>query len=192
MGQPHLTPPETYDTQNIPSHNSIENMGADDSKHNNQIIVGCRKLKSEAQRKRELKDDEYTCSVHGCEKEISLDKRPRYYPELWTKHRRKCQEIKKIESAEQHSTAASSFEISGPRLTTFWEWRTLVKATVSRQTELSCNEGQDREIRIFLSACLQRGDRPWAYCYSTTKEIEERKIGTVYFDTYQTSKSKTA
>ncbi|KAG1778532.1 hypothetical protein EV702DRAFT_157787 [Suillus placidus] len=32
-------PSETYDTQNAPSHNFLENMGADDSKHDNQFIT---------------------------------------------------------------------------------------------------------------------------------------------------------
>ncbi|KAG1891505.1 hypothetical protein F4604DRAFT_1528788, partial [Suillus subluteus] len=101
---PSHPPSETHDTENAPSHNFIENMGADDRKHNIQVIAGCRKLKTEAQRKRELEDDEYTYSVHptsvrchGCEKEISLDKRSRYYPGLWSKHRRKCRGIQKME-----------------------------------------------------------------------------------------------
>lgn len=46
-----------------------------------------RKRKTEDQRKRELEEDEYTANVTatsvtcvGCHKEISLDKRSRYYP----------------------------------------------------------------------------------------------------------------
>ncbi|KAG2147307.1 hypothetical protein BD769DRAFT_1345826 [Suillus cothurnatus] len=102
---PSRPPSATHDTKNTPSHNFIENIGANDSKHDNQFITGCRKQrKSEAQRKRELEDDEYTYSVyptsvrcHGCEKEISLDKRFRYYPGLWIKHKKKCRGIQKIE-----------------------------------------------------------------------------------------------
>jgi hypothetical protein len=102
---PSHPPSEIYDTQNALSHNSIENVGADDSKHDKQFIAGHRKQKkNEARRKRELKDDEYTYSVrptsvrcHGCKKKIRLDKRSRYYPGLWTKHRRKCRGIQKIE-----------------------------------------------------------------------------------------------
>lgn len=98
-------PSKTHDTQNTLSHSSIKSMGADDSKHDDQFSAGRRKKKKkEAQRKRELEDDEFTYRVrptsvrcHGCKKKIRLDKRSRYYPGLWTKHRRKCRGIQKIE-----------------------------------------------------------------------------------------------
>lgn len=100
-------PSEPDDTQDAlsPLHDSNENMGATDGRHDEPFIAGFNKQrKSEAQRKRELEDDEYTYSVRpasvrcrGCNREISLDKRSRYYPGLWTKHRGKCARIQKIE-----------------------------------------------------------------------------------------------
>ncbi|KAH7891023.1 hypothetical protein F5I97DRAFT_1964421 [Phlebopus sp. FC_14] len=63
-----------------------------------------RKRKTENQRRLELESDEYTANVTatsvtciGCRKEISLDKRSRYYPGLWTKHRSKCPDIERLE-----------------------------------------------------------------------------------------------
>ncbi|KIJ21186.1 hypothetical protein PAXINDRAFT_96055 [Paxillus involutus ATCC 200175] len=65
-----------------------------------------RKRKTENQRKLELEEDEYTSDVTatsvicvGCHKPISLDKRSRYYPGLWLKHRGKCPDIEKLERA---------------------------------------------------------------------------------------------
>lgn len=62
-----------------------------------------RKRKTEEQRKRELEEDEFTADVTvtsvtcvGCGKQISLDKRSRYYPGLWVKHRNKCPDVEKI------------------------------------------------------------------------------------------------
>ncbi|KAG1828615.1 hypothetical protein EV424DRAFT_1384483 [Suillus variegatus] len=213
------SPSETYDTQNAPSHNVIGKMGADDNKCDGQFIAGCHKQqrKSEGQRKQELEDDEYTYSVcptsvrcRGCEKEISLDKRSRYYPGLWTKHREKCRGIRRIEedklnksatregvcpwSAERCSNAASSFKTENPWADGILRVASSVESNISRQMELSDDEELpeegDRDIPFstlneqFYNECWQRGDdRPWAYRYSTTKEIEERTIGTVYFDT---------
>ncbi|KAG2141824.1 hypothetical protein DEU56DRAFT_697695, partial [Suillus clintonianus] len=100
---PSHPPSETHDTRNAPSppHDSTENMGVTDGCH----IVGCSKQRrNEGQRKQELEDDGYTYNVRpisvrcrGCKKDISLDKRSRYYPGLWTKHRNKCPGIQKIE-----------------------------------------------------------------------------------------------
>jgi hypothetical protein len=63
-----------------------------------------KRRKKEDQRKQELEDDEYTEDVQpksvrcrGCQKAISLDKRSRYYPGLWVKHRGKCPGILKLE-----------------------------------------------------------------------------------------------
>ncbi|KAG1780954.1 hypothetical protein EV702DRAFT_1076529 [Suillus placidus] len=71
--------------------------------HNDEVIVGGQR-KNEDERKQELEDDEYTEDVQftsvrccGCQKVISLDKRRRYYPGLWDKHRGKCPGILKIE-----------------------------------------------------------------------------------------------
>lgn len=62
-----------------------------------------RKRKTEEQRKRELEGDEFTADVTvtsvtcvGCGKQISLDKRSRYYPGLWVKHRNKCPDVEKL------------------------------------------------------------------------------------------------
>ncbi|KAG2067343.1 hypothetical protein BDR04DRAFT_1105251 [Suillus decipiens] len=100
-------PPELDDAQNIPSPPPVpnENIGAADGRLDEAFIAGYSKQrKSEAQRKQELENDEYTYSVrptsvrcHGCDREISLDKRSRYYPGLWTKHRGKCAGVQKIE-----------------------------------------------------------------------------------------------
>ena len=56
------------------------------------------------QRKQQLEQDEYAKNVTtnsvvcaGCNKEISLDKRSKYYPGLWLKHRRKCPSLEKLE-----------------------------------------------------------------------------------------------
>lgn len=66
---------------------------------------GCeRKRRTLEQRKLELEQDEYAKNVTmksvvcgGCYKEISLDKRSKYYPGLWLKHRGKCPSIEKLE-----------------------------------------------------------------------------------------------
>ncbi|KAG2143744.1 uncharacterized protein EDB93DRAFT_1061347, partial [Suillus bovinus] len=90
-----------------PPHDSNGSMSATDGRHDGPFIrvADFRKQRqTEAQRKQDLKDDEYTYNVRpisvmcrGCDKEISLDKRSRYYPGLWMKHRRKCAKIGKIE-----------------------------------------------------------------------------------------------
>ncbi|KIJ65370.1 hypothetical protein HYDPIDRAFT_187193 [Hydnomerulius pinastri MD-312] len=71
-----------------------------------------RKRKTEVQRKLELEEDQYASNVTatsvvclGCHKEISLDKRSRYYPGLWIKHRGKCPDIEKLERARRGRTA---------------------------------------------------------------------------------------
>jgi hypothetical protein len=60
--------------------------------------------KKEFQRKQELEDDEYAVDVkpksvkcRGCQRSLKLDKRSRYYPGLWLKHRKKCRDILKME-----------------------------------------------------------------------------------------------
>ncbi|KAG1764134.1 hypothetical protein EDD22DRAFT_755702, partial [Suillus occidentalis] len=88
------------------THDAMSPIGdSEGTRHDEPFIAGFSKQrKSEAQRKRELQDDVYTYSVRptsvrcrGCHKEISLDKRSRYYPGLWTKHRKKCTRIQKME-----------------------------------------------------------------------------------------------
>jgi hypothetical protein len=83
-----------------------------------------------------------------------------------------------------------------------------VESNISRQTKLSDDEDPeegDQDIPFsskfvfavsehccslrtlalneqFYNECWQKGDGPWAYRYSTTKEIKERTIHTVYSD----------
>ncbi|KAG2153727.1 uncharacterized protein EDB93DRAFT_1134344 [Suillus bovinus] len=68
------------------------------------IAGGRKRRKKEDERKQELEDDEYTEDVQPtsvtcreCQKAITIDKRSRYYPGLWLKHRGKCPGIRKIE-----------------------------------------------------------------------------------------------
>jgi hypothetical protein len=63
-----------------------------------------KKHKKEHQRKQELEADEYTEDVkpksvkcRGCQRPLKLDKRSRYYPGLWLKHKKKCRGILKME-----------------------------------------------------------------------------------------------
>ncbi|KAG2340647.1 hypothetical protein BDR05DRAFT_966494 [Suillus weaverae] len=101
--------------------------------HDDEVIAGgTKQRKNEDERKQDLEDDEYTEDVQptsvrccGCQKVISLDKRRRYYPELWDKHRGKCPGILKIERDKKLTSrrdwvfpsnlppAASSFDASG-------------------------------------------------------------------------------
>ncbi|KAF8448742.1 hypothetical protein L210DRAFT_3523019 [Boletus edulis BED1] len=68
------------------------------SSNNPWISTGCeRKRRTLEQRKVELEQDEYARRITtksvvcgGCDREISLDKRSKYYPGLWYKHRSKC------------------------------------------------------------------------------------------------------
>ncbi|KAG1775975.1 hypothetical protein EV702DRAFT_1198885 [Suillus placidus] len=99
--------------------------------HNVEVIAGGQR-RNEDERKQDLEDDEYTEDVQptsirccGCHKVISLDKRRRYYPGLWDKHRGKCPGILKIERDKKLTSgrdwvfpsnlppAASSFDASG-------------------------------------------------------------------------------
>ena len=72
------------------------------------ISSGCeRKRRTLEQRRLELEQDEYAKNVMtksvvcgGCHKEISLDKRSKYYPGLWLKHKGKCPSIEKLEVSE--------------------------------------------------------------------------------------------
>ncbi|KAG1843131.1 hypothetical protein DFJ58DRAFT_916027 [Suillus subalutaceus] len=84
----------------------------------------------EGERKEDLENDEYTEDVQptsvwcrGCQKAISLDKRSRYYPGLWVKHRGKCPGILKMEKdklalrrdwiySSNPESAAGSFDMS--------------------------------------------------------------------------------
>ncbi|KAG2083836.1 hypothetical protein BD769DRAFT_1397883 [Suillus cothurnatus] len=112
--------------QLVPKSSGINNCNRDD-----EVIASISKRrKKEDQRKQELEDDEYTEDVQpksvrcrGCQKAISLDKRSRYYPGLWVKHRGKRPRILKLETdkklarsplnPEQHPPATSPFDASG-------------------------------------------------------------------------------
>ncbi|KAJ7035391.1 hypothetical protein C8F04DRAFT_529264 [Mycena alexandri] len=59
--------------------------------------------RSEAERRRALETDPWTLSVtphevvcRGCRRTIKLDRRSRYYPGLWEKHRDRCDHVIKI------------------------------------------------------------------------------------------------
>lgn len=65
-------------------------------------------MMGEQERKEKLLSDEWTSNVMpqsvdcgACGKTISLDKRSRYYPGLWLKHRGKCQELKRLEEVRR-------------------------------------------------------------------------------------------
>ncbi|KAG1811212.1 uncharacterized protein BJ212DRAFT_1302098 [Suillus subaureus] len=113
-----------------------ESSGANNGNRDNEVIAGSgQRRKKEDQRKQELENDEYTEDVQptsvrcrGCQKAISLDKRSRYYPGLWVKHRGKCPGILKLETdreltrrrdwsfplnPELRPQAASLFDASG-------------------------------------------------------------------------------
>lgn len=62
-------------------------------------------MMDEDARRQKLEDDEWTTSVtaksvkcKACGRTVSLDKRSRYYPGLWVKHRGKCMEVKRLEA----------------------------------------------------------------------------------------------
>ncbi|KAG1762727.1 hypothetical protein EDD22DRAFT_952897 [Suillus occidentalis] len=94
---------------------------------------GCKRRRTEDERKQELKEDEYTGDVQPtsvkcrlCKKAIKLDDRYMYYPEMWDRHRGTCPGIRKIErdkktnqekmglpsNLERCPTAASSFDMT--------------------------------------------------------------------------------
>ncbi|KAG2041123.1 hypothetical protein BDR03DRAFT_947076 [Suillus americanus] len=120
-------PSDTHSTPNAPSPPQLapESLGSDE------IIAGpSKRRKKKGERKEDLENDEYTEDVQptsvwcrGCQKAISLDKRSRYYPGLWVKHRGKCPgilEMKKDKLALRRDwiyssnpvPAVSSFDMS--------------------------------------------------------------------------------
>ncbi|KAJ8502757.1 hypothetical protein ONZ45_g11467 [Pleurotus djamor] len=65
-------------------------------------------MMDETERRKKLEDDPWALEVTpisvrcgACTRLVSLDKRSRYYPGLWLKHREKCMEIKRLEAIEQ-------------------------------------------------------------------------------------------
>jgi hypothetical protein len=70
-----------------------------------QVVSRKKNTMDEEARKRKLEADEWTTDVtpksvkcRACGRNVSLDKRSRYYPGLWLKHRGKCMEIKRLEA----------------------------------------------------------------------------------------------
>ncbi|KAG2032558.1 hypothetical protein BDR03DRAFT_747402 [Suillus americanus] len=103
------TPPraDKHDAQYaiIPPQPIPEGSGINNGNRDDEVVAGGRKRRKEDKRKQELENDEYTEDVQptsvrcrGCQKAISLDKRSRYYPGLWVKHRGKCRGILKLET----------------------------------------------------------------------------------------------
>ncbi|KAF7326567.1 hypothetical protein MVEN_02609900 [Mycena venus] len=68
--------------------------------------TGKKTSRSEAERRLALESDEWTLRVtphevdcRGCRRTIKLDRRSRYYPGLWEKHRDRCEHVSKIREA---------------------------------------------------------------------------------------------
>ncbi|KAG1851570.1 hypothetical protein DFJ58DRAFT_661520 [Suillus subalutaceus] len=103
-----LHPPSgIHGSQHVPSPSKLtpESWAIDNNIRDDEVVANSSKQrKKEGERKEELENDEYTQDVQptsvwcrGCQKAISLDKRSRYYPGLWVKHRGKCPGILKME-----------------------------------------------------------------------------------------------
>ncbi|KAG1834645.1 hypothetical protein DFJ58DRAFT_710690, partial [Suillus subalutaceus] len=101
---------DTHDAQYVLSPPQVvhESLGIDNGNRDDEVVAGGRKRRKEDQRKQELENDEYTEDVQptsvrcrGCQKAISLDKRSRYYPGLWVKHRSKCPGILELEEDKE-------------------------------------------------------------------------------------------
>ncbi|KAJ8584626.1 hypothetical protein M405DRAFT_866063 [Rhizopogon salebrosus TDB-379] len=196
--------PESYATRNASSsrQGSTGCLGADDGDHNVQVITGCNKQrKTEAERKQELENDEYCSDVQptsvicrGCEKDISLDKRSRYYPGLWRKHKQKCPGIQRMEkgkpsrglcalNGELLPKTASCFETSNRRADNIPCAANPLEHDAFREMELSDDNDseeadQDRVPfstlnKRYYNECRERGER-WAYRYASRQEITEK------------------
>ncbi|KAJ6554873.1 hypothetical protein B0H19DRAFT_153332 [Mycena capillaripes] len=68
--------------------------------------TGKKTARSEAERRLTLETDEWTLSVaphevvcRGCRRTIKLDRRSRYYPGLWEKHRDRCEGVSRMREA---------------------------------------------------------------------------------------------
>ncbi len=97
----------------------------------------------ESERKKKLEDDPWALEVTpisvrcgACTRLVSLDKRSRFYPGLWLKHREKCMEIKRLEAIEQEQGDVSIFLVVTDQwqiTDRFLEIRVLVRRTVPTQ-----------------------------------------------------------
>ncbi|KAG1866916.1 hypothetical protein F4604DRAFT_1778151 [Suillus subluteus] len=103
---PSYSPSNTHGSQHAPSPLQLtpESWAINNSRDDFIVANSSKQRKKESERKEELENDEYTQDVQptsvwcrGCQKAISLDKRSRYYPGLWVKHRGKCPGILKME-----------------------------------------------------------------------------------------------
>ncbi|KAL4261438.1 hypothetical protein AB1N83_006760 [Pleurotus pulmonarius] len=101
-----------------PSSSNDENDGDPNSKRNRK-----KNMMDESERKKKLEDDPWALEVTpisvrcgACTRLVSLDKRSRFYPGLWLKHREKCMEIKRLEAIEQEQgdKSESSTAVQSP------------------------------------------------------------------------------
>ncbi|KAF7433546.1 hypothetical protein PC9H_005504 [Pleurotus ostreatus] len=100
------------------SSSNDENDGDPNSKRNRK-----KNMMDESERKKKLEDDPWALEVTpisvrcgACTRLVSLDKRSRFYPGLWLKHREKCMEIKRLEAIEQEQgdKSESSSAVQSP------------------------------------------------------------------------------
>ncbi|KAG1872068.1 hypothetical protein C8R48DRAFT_696668 [Suillus tomentosus] len=144
-------------TQLTPGSWSVHNGNRDD------FIIGSssKRRQTEDERKEDLENDEYTDDVQptsvrcrGCSKIICLDKRSRYYPGLWIKHRGKCRGILKLEN-DKLTSRRDWFRSSHP------EWRPPAASSIDASGE-SSEEDEDEvtgfNMRLSM-ACWEREAR---------------------------------
>ncbi|KAG1781570.1 hypothetical protein EV702DRAFT_593886 [Suillus placidus] len=102
-------PSDTHGLQHAPSSPQLapESWGVNNgNRDNDEVIAGpSNQRQNEDERIETLENDGYTDDVQptsvrcrGCNNVICLDKRFRYYPGLWNKHRGKCRGILKLEN----------------------------------------------------------------------------------------------
>ncbi|KAG1725382.1 hypothetical protein EDB19DRAFT_1756269 [Suillus lakei] len=131
LGHP---PSDTWSAQDVltPPQLTPVGPGAHNDNCDNKATAPSRQRNTEGERREGLERDRYTENVRptsvrcrGCGKDICLDKRSRYYPGLWLKHRGKCPGILRMEqddlarmergvqSTRLHPVTASSFDTNG-------------------------------------------------------------------------------
>jgi hypothetical protein len=79
--------------------------------------IGKKSSRSEAERRYALETDPWTTSVtphevvcRGCRRPIKLDRRSRYYPGLWEKHRDRCEGVSRMREAMEPEVRRSLTE----------------------------------------------------------------------------------
>ncbi|KAJ7813660.1 hypothetical protein B0H14DRAFT_1011325 [Mycena olivaceomarginata] len=72
--------------------------------------TGKKTVRTETERRLALENGKWMLRVtphevdcRGCRRTIQLDRRSRYYPGLWEKHRDRCEEVDKLREAEVHA-----------------------------------------------------------------------------------------